>query len=189
MSDDLLQLIFAAILILFGLLGSKKKRPTQQPPRQRPAPRPGPGPRPRATARPAPAPRPAPPRPAATRQRDALVQELERLLGAQVEVEESGELPEAVSLERTDVEEKRIRPEAAGESWAAGLAREAASLETLEEAGEKSHARFHARYDKAAGPTTLDAAASSNPPLIRLRRAIIWSEILGPPVSERTGRS
>jgi hypothetical protein len=192
MSDDLLQLIFAAALVLFGLLGGrKKKRPTQQPPRRRPEqPRPRPKqPAPRSTtpqpARPVPAARPAAPAP----QRDVLVKELERLLGVPVEVEESGAIPEAVSLEQTDVEEKRvgqerIGPERASIRWTEGMERGTESLETLEEAGATSHELFHARYPTAA-PAIVTVEAPPGGATLRLRQAIIWSEILGPPVGLR----
>lgn len=188
MSDDLLQLIFAAALVLFGLLGGqkKKKRPTtQQPPRPRPKPA-----APRSAAprpRPAPAPPTSPPAPAP--QRDALVKELERLLGVPVEVEGSGAIPEAVSLERTDVEDTRVGPELVGPErvstrWTEGIDRSETSLETLDEAGAQSHERFHQRY-AALAPMTATADAPPTIATRRLRQAIIWSEILGPPVSLR----
>lgn len=88
---------------------------------------------------------------------------------------------EAVSLEPPDAEEA---PATTVDSpkWAAGLGRPQESLETLEEAGAASHERFHARHlDSppvvAPGPEAPDTA--------RLRQAIIWSEILGPPMALR----
>jgi hypothetical protein len=185
MSDDLLQLIFAAALILFGLLGSRKKKPTQQPPRRRPAPAARPAPPPARTARPVPPMRSAAPPAAAPQPRDALLEQLQRMLGGQVEAEPlEEERPEAVSLEATDVEERRQRVEGTSARWAAGLDRGAESLETLEEAGESSHARFHARLQATSAPAAIQEA---DPAIARLRRAIIWSEILGPPVSMRDG--
>jgi hypothetical protein len=185
MSDDVLQLIFAAVLILAGLLGGKKKKPTPpQPPRRRPAQASRPA-RPAQAPRPAPPMRPAPaPRPAASPSRDALLDQLQRMLSGQVEAHPlEVELPEAVSLEATDVEERRQPVEGTNARWAAGLEREAQSLETLEEAGESSHSRFHARLQATAAATP--AAAEADPAMVRLRQAIIWSEILGPPVSMR----
>jgi hypothetical protein len=182
MSDDLIQLIFAAALVLFGLLGSRKKRPTRrrpEPPRPRPK-QPAPRSATPQPARPAPAPYPPAPRP----QREVLVKELERLLGVPVEVEESGEIPEAVSLEQTDVEEKRTRTEGVGNRWTEGIERGNESLETLEEAGATSHELFHARYPTAA-PAIVTGDAAPSGATLRLRQAIIWNEILGPPVSMR----
>ena len=185
MSDDLLQLVFAAVLILFGLLGGRKKKPTQQPPHRRPTQPVRPAPPPTRTARAAPQMRSAPPRPAAPRQRDALIEQLQRMLGGQVEAEPlEVDVPEAVSLEATDVEERRQRVEGTSARWAAGLERGAESLETLEEAGASSHARFHARL-QATAPAPPVAAAQIDPATARLRHVIIWSEILGPPVSLR----
>jgi hypothetical protein len=174
MSDDLLQLIFAAVLILFGMLGSRKKKPTDQGPRRRP---------PQTSSPPRPQPPQPRPQPAPQSHKDALVQELERLLGTRVEVDEAGDLPEAVSLEATDVEDRRVRLDQESTRWAAGLAREEASAETLEEAGTTSHDRFHARYMSASAVEARSAPA--DPAVARLRSAIIWSEILGPPLSER----
>ena len=189
MSDDLLQIIFAAALILFGLLGGKKKKkkPTQHPPRQRPTQAARPAPPPARTGRPAPQMRSAPPQPAAPQQRDVLLGQLQRMLGGQVEAEPlEVEVPEAVSLEATDVEERRQRVEGTSARWAAGLKRGAESLETLEEAGDSSHARFHARL-QATAPAPPVAAGQVDPATARLRHVIIWSEILGPPVSMRDG--
>jgi hypothetical protein len=184
MSDDLLQLIFAAALILFGLLGSRKKKPTQQPPRRRPAQPARPAPPARA-ARPVPPMRSAPGRPAASPSRDVLLDQLQRMLSGQVEAEAlEVEMPEAVSLEATDVEERRQPVEGTSARWAAGLEREAQSLETLEESGESSHRRFHARLQAAAAAAPA-AAPEADPAIARLRQAFIWSEILGPPVSMR----
>lgn len=106
-----------------------------------------------------------------------MLRELERLLGTPVEIEQE----EAVSLERTDREDVAREPESA--AWTAGIERAAESLETLEEAGGKSHQRFHARYPDAPPPAAEPAHAG--PTTAQLRRAIIWSEILAPPVSLR----
>jgi hypothetical protein len=107
---------------------------------------------------------------------------LERLLGGHVEIE--AEPAEAVSLEETDFEERPARVEGPGARWTEGLDRGAESLETLEEAGESSHARFHARLQATAGAAPGDAQPV-DPGVARLRQAIIWREILGPPVSLR----
>lgn len=186
MSDDLLQLIFAAALILFGLLGGRKKKPTQQPPRRpaQPAQPARPAPPPTRTARPAPQMRSAP-RPATPQSRDVLLGQLQRMLGGQGEAEPlEVEVPEAVSLEATDVDERRQRVEGTSARWDAGLQRGSESLETLEEAGESSHARFHARL-QATAPAPPVATGQVDPATARLRQAIIWSEVLGPPVSMR----
>jgi hypothetical protein len=68
--------------------------------------------------------------------------------------------------------------------WGEGRAREAESLETLEEAGGASHVRFHSLYDRQpdAPPRAPERATFRN---ADVRRAVIWSEILSPPVSER----
>jgi hypothetical protein len=69
--------------------------------------------------------------------------------------------------------------------WMAGIERAATSLETTEAAGEVSHKRFRDRYETtAAARVTTDATASVKE-LAVLRRAIIWSEILAPPMSLR----
>jgi hypothetical protein len=67
----------------------------------------------------------------------------------------------------------------------AGIERNTESLETLEEAGPESHARFRDRYKTtAAARVTTDAAASVGQ-LAALRHAIVWSEILAPPIALR----
>jgi hypothetical protein len=204
MSGDLFELLFVIAFILFGILGGrKKKRPgagQQQLPRPRPRLRP--------------APRPAPERfpgarrpPPATPQtpKDALLRELEGLLTGQrpapVEVEpawvpaSSDRVPdpdEARSLESLEDEGSAAWEEGLEQAsdirdtpgWAKGRDREAGTLETLEEAGETSHQRFHERY--AIAPRA-ESRAPRGPifDIKDIRRAIVWSEILGPPVSLR----
>jgi hypothetical protein len=182
MSDDLFQLLFVVAFILFGLLGGRKK-PSQQP-QQRPQPRPRP-------ARQPPSPRPRQAAEPATPE-DMLVRELESVLRGR-RVPAPPEVPppeEAMSLEDIHVEENRTwleGQERAAESqetarWAAGRERAAESLETLQEADAARHERFHQKYalQPAAVGTTGPAFPRSE-----LQRAIIWSEILAPPVSER----
>jgi len=201
MSGDLLELLFVAAFILFGLLGGRrKKRPATpaQRPRQRPAPRAGAD---RPPVRSPAARAPAPTARGGTEQ-DRLLRELEGLLtGRPVPpVPEPaqtpgpmGELPdpdEARSLESLEVESRSTwdeaieRPAEVMDVWRAGRARAAETLETLEEAGEASHRRFHTLYDRQ--PEIVQPRRTE--PAFRtadIRRAIIWSEILGPPVSER----
>ena len=98
---------------------------------------------------------------------------------------------EARSLESLEAEGSAVWEEGleraleAGVSarWIAGRDQGAESLETLEEAGGASHKRFHALYARPPEPATTPTR-----PEFRnadLRRAMVWSEILGPPVSER----
>jgi hypothetical protein len=201
MSGDLFELLFVLAFILFGILGGRKKKGAGQ--RQLPQPRP----------RPRPAPRPAPDRSMAgrTAQRppsaprttqDALLQELEGLLtgrpvrGEPVPVASPmGDTPdpdEARSLESLEDETsarweeglERATESAESAGWSAGRDRGQESLETLEEAGGASHVRFHSLYDRQpdAPPRPTQRAVFRN---ADVRRAVIWSEILGPPVSER----
>jgi hypothetical protein len=205
MDGDLLELLFVAAFILFGLLGGrKKKRPASPVPRPRPELRSRPDRT--AVARPgaprggrAPAPR------AAGTEQDRLLRELESLLTgrpippepppapARAPVRELPDPDEARSLESLEAEAPSRWEEAATRAteategtarWRAGRTRAVESLETLEEAGGASHERFHALYDRPPEP----AEPRGTQPMFPagdMRRAIIWSEILGPPVSER----
>lgn len=199
MSGDLFEILFVIAFILFGILGGRKKKPGAGEP-QRPRPRPRPVPRPspeRATARQ----RSAPPETAP----DALLRELEGLLTGRAprpveqEVEwapvPSDQVPdpvEARSLESLEVEETALWGaglERASEArdtarWTEGRNRAARTLETLEEAGEASHRRFHERYDFSTRPEPRTAGGSVFD-VRDVRRAVVWSEILGPPVSQR----
>lgn len=76
-------------------------------------------------------------------------------------------------------------PTAAPESsWQAGLHRPARTVETLERAGGASHERFHDTY--MVDPTSTSAPETpSEPSMDEVRRAIIWKEILDPPVGMR----
>ncbi|MDH3495928.1 MAG: hypothetical protein OER21_04135 [Gemmatimonadota bacterium] len=163
---DYFELLLALAFILFGILGSRKKK-KPSPPTRRPQARP---------ARPA----ARPPSRAAPQPRGALRDLLEQLEQAA----QGGLVPpparvpdpdEAVSLETLEVEESAL--------WMEGLDRGTASVETLEPAGGKSHVRFHEKYLDAPAPAPPPAPA----PITNrdLRRAVIWSEILAPPVSMR----
>jgi hypothetical protein len=99
---------------------------------------------------------------------------------------------EAQSLESLDLregagawEEGLERASETGTArWSAGSTRAAESLETLEEAGGASHKRFHALYDRQPDPVPTKPAPRVFG-IADVRRAMVWSEILGPPVSER----
>jgi hypothetical protein len=99
---------------------------------------------------------------------------------------------EAQSLESLEIEEGagaweeglERASETGTASWSAGSRRAAESLETLEEAGGASHKRFHALYDRQPAFVQKKPAPRAIA-IADVRRAIVWSEILGPPVSER----
>jgi hypothetical protein len=202
MSGDLFEILFILAFILFGLLGGRKRKK-----------KPGAGEPQRPQPRPRPVPRPAPERSAARQQRsappetaqDALLRELEGLLTGRAPrpVEQEAEwMPvpsdrvpdpvEARSLESLEVEETVLWGEGldrASEArdtarWTEGRNRAARTLETLEEAGEASHRRFHERYDFS---TRTEPRTARGPTFdVRdVRRAVVWSEILGSPVSMR----
>ena len=204
---DFFELLFVIAFILFGILGGRKKKPgAGQPQIPRPRTRPRPVPRPAPDRSPGSRyPQPQPRASSETAQ-DALLRELEGLLTGRspVPVEEaeprwsptpSDRVPdpaEARSLEPLEVEEAAgwdegmerasETPEAA--RWSEGLERPATTLETLDEAGDASHARFHERYDYSVR-TKQRATRGPTFDVREVRRAVIWSEILGPPVSER----
>jgi hypothetical protein len=200
MSGDLFEILFVVAFILFGLLGGRKKKPgagqpqrPRQPPRTRPAPRRFPE---RSTGSRPPGPETA---------QDALLRELEGLLTgrrpapveappewAPTSADRIPDPEEARSLESLEDEAsatweagleraEEVRDPA---RWTEGMSRGATSLETLEEAGEKSHVRFHERYDTSA-PAPAPAPEGPGYDLSDVRRAVVWSEILGPPVSQR----
>jgi len=203
---DFFELLFVIAFILFGILGGKKKKPgAGQPQVPRPRTRPRPAPRPTPDRSPAGRyPQPTPRASSETAQ-DVLLRELEGLLTGRgpvpVEQDEprwsptsSDRVPdpeEARSLESLEVEETAVWEEGLERAsevrdtprWTEGRDRPAASLETLEEAGAASHDRFHERYD-----FTVQAKRAARGPtfdVVDMRRAVIWTEILGPPVSER----
>jgi hypothetical protein len=198
MSGDLFEILFILAFILFGLLGGRRKKKPGAGEAQRPRPRPVPRPSPeRSTARQ----RSAPPETAP----DALLRELEGLLTGRAPrpVEQESEwapvpsdrVPdpvEARSLESLEVDETALWGEGlerASEArdtarWTEGKNRAARTLETLEEAGEASHRRFHERYDFSTR-TEPRPARGSTLDVRDVRRAVVWSEILGPPVSMR----
>jgi len=203
MSGDLFELLFVVAFILFGILGGRKKKPGAGQ-RQLPQPRPRPRPAPRPVPERSPLARRSPPAAPPTAQ-DALLRELEGLLTGQrpapVEAEpewvstSSDRVPdpeEARSLESLEAETSAVWEEGlerASETsgtprWAEGRDREAGTLETLEEAGEGSHKRFHERYAIAARAESR-SPRSPTFDMNEVRRAIVWSEILGPPVSVR----
>lgn len=190
MGGDLFEILFVVAFILFGILGGRKKKPgAGQTPRSRPQ---------------------RPPRPRTARQQaggpgttqDALLRELEGLLTGRRPVEESSWQPvpspdvpdpsEARSLETLEVEETAAWEEGLDRAavvqdtarWMAGRDRGAKSLETLEGAGEASHTRFHQRYNLTAeAPARAEPAARFA--MGEIRRAVVWAEILGKPVSMR----
>ncbi len=182
MDSDFLQILALIAFILFGLLGGKKKkRPQQMPTGTRLEPR---------TAlekRQAGLP---------TSQQD-LLRELEGLVTGRASSEPRRlppleEQTEAVSLEPMDADETarwqagldRASKVRETTTWEEGLERGAATLETLEGAGEKSHTKFHERYAQqpVARITSFDSPTFSS---YDLRRAFVWSEVLGVPVSMR----
>jgi hypothetical protein len=165
-SDELLQVLFALGLILFGLFGGRKKKRGSRPP---------------APSRRPPAPAPRRPQPAQNPYQSTL-DSLEHILSGRTPTPRPAGVPdptEAYSLESTAIEE-------VGAQWQAGLDRRNESLETLEAAGGASHVAFHARYinEPSAVPTISDTA-DRGPDPATIRHAIIWSEILGPPVGLR----
>lgn len=195
MKGDLLQLLFVAAFILFGLLGGRKKK---RPPT--PIPRPGARPDARVGAERPTAGRSAPR--SGRPDQDRLLRELESLLTGRPARSEAEPPPtygfvqgppdpeEAQSLELLEAdepsswEEAKARATEVTDVWRAGETRAAETLETLEAAGGASHKRFHALYDR---PPEVAKPRRPRPsfPTAEMRRAFIWSEILGPPVSER----
>jgi len=195
MGGDLFEILFVLAFILFGILGGRKKKPSDRSagvPRPRPPLPPSPGSRPR----------PAGSRPTPQTRQDALLRELEGLLTGRRPGDEPAWTPvpgpgvpdpaEARSLETLDADEsvaweEGLRRASEGQEtsrWMAGQARPATSLETLQGAGEPEHDRFHELYDVSSRPPTSDAHRATFD-MRAVRRAVIWSEILGPPVSLR----
>lgn len=116
-----------------------------------------------------PARRPLPPRrppgrprvePARGSPGDRLLADLVRQLEAARAPARVPDPPDASSLERIPVE--------------------AESLETLEAAGEASHARFHQRYIKPLAEVRSVRHPAAAPPG-GMPAAVVWAEILGPP--------
>ena len=192
--EDLFQILIA-LAVLFGLFGGRKKQPkTGDPQRRPPQPRPAP-PRPTGQTRQEPARQigrqtPLPPRP--------VPQPPARQLPVEVEVRGAPEgfADEVYRILSGELERRREDTlESEGAETAEARNRfevEANSLETLEPAGEVSHAAFHKKYLPAATPVP----AAPGPGATRgqlvvpgfalrgrasLRQAIVWSEILGPP--------
>jgi hypothetical protein len=193
MGGDFFEILFVLAFILFGILGGRKKKPnaTQTG---------GARPRPPIRGRPSPPRSPTGRRPQSTQ--DALLRELEGLLTGRRPTDQPPWSPvpghqvpdpaEARSLETLDAEEtdtweeglRRASEVQETSRWMAGQERPAASLETLQGAGKPEHDRFHDLYDVASRPPT----SSAHRPTFDLqdvRRAVIWSEILGTPVSMR----
>ena len=168
--EDLIQLLFFAALIMFGLLARKKKKP---PIVQKPRPR-------QVQPRPSPERRVAEAAPVAESRAESeparqggLAEELFKMLQQQVEPVER-EIPPAP-------------PEPAF------IEREFETLETLEPAGTTSHDRFHELYveelpDESppqphVAPYSDRAERKERLALTRkkLQNAVIMKEILGPP--------
>jgi hypothetical protein len=194
MDKDLFQVLLVLAFILFGLLGGRKKKKPPVPGGQ-------------TSGRTPAQPRPARDLPGQAR-RQVSLEELGRMLEAaqrpptpttprrrpprfeQTDAPETSTWMEglersAESHETTQWEAGLARAAKARETseWEAGLERAPITLETLEGAGDESHRRFHQRYDLSS-PATLDAQPEQ-PDGAALRRAIVWSEILAPPVSLR----
>jgi hypothetical protein len=191
MGGDLFEILFVVAFILFGILGGRKKKPgagQTRPPRPRPHSRPAP----RRESRQSATSGGSPPL-----TQDALLRELEGILTgrrpAPTGIEHVPDPEEAQSLEPLDGSESdswEAGLEQAAEVgdtalWHEGRERAAGSLETLEGANEASHSRFHDRYSPTEVARLQRKARAASFDLRDLQRAVIWSEILGPPVSER----
>ncbi|MCH7876474.1 MAG: hypothetical protein IH965_14425 [Gemmatimonadetes bacterium] len=195
--DDLFQVMIVLGIIIFGLLGGRKKKPRQQ----RPA---GPTTRPRQPAGGGP-PRQQPTQP-------PNLQEIERILrqgmglptqvptpqrpqeqeGPPVTVADEAQEPGVwqAGLDRRAQTAETLEPAAEEPGvWQAGLDRPAQTLETLEPAGGTSHERFHKKYLELGEPLPPPATVTpmEGPQFSKadLRRLIVWREILGPPLGLR----
>lgn len=203
MGGDLFEVLFVVAFILFGILGGRKKKPGAG--QSRPAPR-------QQASR---SPSSVGSRQAGQTTQDALLRELEGILTgrrpAPQRIDHVPDPDEARSLETLDVGETdsweagleqaaqvgdtalwhegrdRESGSAAGDTalWQEGRDRAAGSLETLEGAGEASHSRYHQRYGLTAVSGLQRKARDASFALGDMRSAVILSEILGPPVSER----
>ena len=162
--EDLIQVLFFLLIVIFGLIGGSKKKKQAPAPRSRTAERASAeGARARAASGARSRPVPARRAPETREELEASLYDLLRGRGPEPPVREppARELPEAPAEE------------------------EARSLETLTPAGEASHRRFHERYidvPVAAPearrririiPSRVDAPT--------LREAMVWHEILGRP--------
>ncbi|MBI2403578.1 MAG: hypothetical protein HYV20_12760 [Gemmatimonadetes bacterium] len=170
--DDLIQLLIAVAVIFFWLLGGKRKRQTPSGPSGGGSRRPQPRPAPRREVRRVPVARPQEPAGGAGQAsgRDTTVADLYAILtGERPPSDETAESWEA-SAEAAAAEPRSLEQVEGPE---------AVSLETLEPAGEVSHRRFYEKYVAPEQPAA--AAAPGKPRVPRLRQAILWREILGPP--------
>jgi len=205
MGGDLFEILFVVAFILFGILGGRKKKPG--------ASQTG-GTRPRLPGRASVSGPPTARRPQATqdallRELEGLLtgrRPADQPSWAPIPSHQVPDPTEARSLETLDAEEtatweaglQRASEEAVTweeglqraskvqetPSWLAGQRRPTASLETLQEAGEAEHDRFHERYDVRSRPPTSEAHRPTFD-MRDIRRAVVWSEILGVPVSMR----
>jgi len=207
MGGDLFEILFVVAFILFGILGGRKKKPgASQTGGTRPRP-PMPG---RTSSSGAPtARRPQTTQDALLRELEGLLTgrpPAEPPPWAPVPGHRVPDPTEARSLETLDADEtatweeglRRGSEETATweegleraakvqetPSWLAGQRRPTASLETLQGAGEAEHDRFHERYDVRSRPPTSGARRPTFD-MQDIRRAVVWSEILGTPVSMR----
>ncbi len=162
--DDFVQLLIAAIVAIGWMFGAKKKK----------------GPTPDRTSP------PASRKGVPDRSGTVTAQDIERILrmeipGIQVEEEPEAELePELVQQLPTPlIPAPTAVPES---SWQAGIRRSALTVETLESAGAARHERFHQMYVDRPADTP---ETGTGPSMDEVRRAIIWKEILDPPVSSR----
>ncbi len=171
--DDLFQVMIVLGIIIFGLLGGRKKKPRQQ----RPA---GPTTRPRQPAGGGP-----------PRQQPTLppnLQEIERILRQGMGLPTQVPRPQRPEEPEEPPVKMAAEPEEPG-VWQAGLDRQAQTAETLEPAGGASHERFHEQYLERGKPlsapatvTRMEGPQFSN---AELQRLIVWREILGPPLGLR----
>ena len=127
-------------------------------------------------------PRPTPPKPAPGGRR--LGRSADRPLGSAEEVEERDSLevePEVVSLEQTVARPRR--PHLSQDEGAAALvARRIADAEAR--SGPLTRAG-HGKFDQRIRAQPADATAVRVPTPAALRQAVIWRELLGPPLALR----
>jgi len=169
--DELVQLIFFAAIILFGVLGRKKKK---RPPIPKPA-----QPRPAVKVE-----QTVPRQPPLSVRREAAEAQSALVRSAQ----ETPTNPGGVAEELLKMLQQRLEipeePEPPPEPVKVESVPE--TLETLEPAGGKSHDRFHERYvDKESGDRPYQQREARAQRLVlsrkKLQQAFIMKEIIGPP--------
>lgn len=155
--EELFQIVLIAIFLLAGLLGSRKKKPSEKRPQTRPS-----RPRRPPVARPArpPTAATAPPRPTKTPQ--------ETLLDLLMK-----QLPEEMRAPAPEPPPPPLPPEP----------EEAVSLEPLDIDAAARHEAFHERYPESS-PAMITPSRPKHRFLrspTSLRDAVIWRAVLGPP--------